>query len=644
MRRSPRESLVTREGRTLAQLGCHTVNPQPGKLRRFGTGPSDARRRALPCVLPLALIASPVAAELHAGMERALRDEGLTGAVWATVNSEGAIAVDAAGFRNAASGEPLTPEDRVHIGSVTKTLLAAGVLRLVTEEQLALDTPIVDLLHGLAFDNPWAASDPIRLRHLLDHTAGLDDARFWQVFSLTANADTPLSAAFAGDGSLLRVRTRPGSRFSYSNMGYTLLGMVIESITGERYEDYLDAYLLRPLAMYDSTFGFVSQLGPQADPRLSMGHFEDGVPQAAVPGYLRPATQFTTTATDMARFARFLMGDGRVDGRVFIDAVLLRAMGQPIGTEAAQAGLAAGYGLGLARRDRHGVVGRCHEGSTIGFRAMLCLFAEQQKAFFVAMNTDSETAHYGRFDTLLVSALDVTAALPAKPGAPSEDIAGWQGIYVPAPGRFANLAWLDTVLNFVDVHWDGSSLHLKSLLATDRVLAPAGGQLWRATDRSATSHVLVKSPEGERLVSNGFQTYAQMPMAKIAPLWSSLAAGLAGLIYVFVSGCARLLTGRLRPSCPEFVPFLAVTALLLPLPFFFLQAYLRLGEATVASVTLALVTGALPLAMATGLLLHARRLPAGVTAVLDIAALFAVLQWTIVLAAWKLIPLRLWSL
>jgi hypothetical protein len=375
-----------------------------------------------------------------------------------------------------------------------------------------------------------------------------------------------------------------------------------------------------------------------------MGHFEDGVPQAAVPGYLRPATQFTTTATDMAVFARFLMGNGRIDGRAFIDAALLRAMGRPMGTEAAEAELAAGYGLGLARRDRHGVVGLCHEGSTVGYRAMLCLFPEQQRAFFVAMNADSETADYGRFDALLIQALDVTAALPAEPGSPSEDIAEWQGIYAPAPGRFASFVWLDTVLNFVRVHWDGSRLHLKPFLSDDRVLAPAGGPLWTAADRTTASHVLLGSPDGERLVSNGFQTYAQMPVAKFAALWSSLAAGLAGLIYLFVSGFARLLTGRLRPSCPVFAPFLAVTALFLPLPFFLYQSFLRLGEATAASVSLALVTGALPLAMAIGILLHARRRPPGATAVLDIAALFAVLQWTIVLAAWNLIPLRLWSL
>jgi CubicO group peptidase (beta-lactamase class C family) len=194
----------------------------------------------------------------------------------------------------------MTTDKRVHVGSVTKTVLATGVLRLITTGRISLDTPVADLLPGLGFDNPWAASDPVRVRHLLAHTAGLDNLRFWQAFSLKPKIDTPLIEAFSRDPALLRVRTRPGSAYSYSSMGYGLLGLVIESVTGERYEHYLDSNLLRPLSMHDSTFEFVSQ---SSDARLAMGHFEEGQTQAAVAVYLRPAGQFTTTVADMAVFA-----------------------------------------------------------------------------------------------------------------------------------------------------------------------------------------------------------------------------------------------------------------------------------------------------------------------------------------------------
>ncbi len=206
-------------------------------------------------------------------MAEQLEAQGLQGAVWALVAEDGAITVDAAGTKDARHGQALRSGDRVHVGSVAKTLLATGVLRLVSQQRLALDTPVSELLPAVAFDNPWAASDPVRVRHLLDHTAGLDDARFSQVFSLKPNADTPLAEAFARQGPLA-VRSRPGSRHSYSNSGYTLLGMIIEAVTRSRYEAYLDAHLLRPLGMHDSTFGFTTQAGRDADPRLAMGHFE----------------------------------------------------------------------------------------------------------------------------------------------------------------------------------------------------------------------------------------------------------------------------------------------------------------------------------------------------------------------------------
>src|SRR3546814_17964779 len=112
-------------------------------------------------------------------------------------------------------------------------------------------------------------------------------------------------------------------------MGYTLLGLVIERVTGERYEQYLDDHFLGPLGMHQSTFRFVSQEGPHADAQLAMGHFEGGATQADVPLYLRPAGQFTNTASDMGLFARLLMSDGEIEGQHFIAPTLLQDIGSP---------------------------------------------------------------------------------------------------------------------------------------------------------------------------------------------------------------------------------------------------------------------------------------------------------------------------
>ena len=583
--------------------------------------------------------ASASARDLQSDMATLLQSQKLQGAVWATLDSDGTVSVGASGVKNAGSGEKMRPEDRVHTGSVAKTLLATGVLRLVSQGRLSLDAPVSTLLPEVTFGNSWA-SHPVRLRHLLDHTSGLDDARFSQVFSLRPSADTPLANAFGGDRSLLHIRSRPGARFSYSNMGYTLAGRVIEEVTMERYERYLNANLLGPLGMHDSSFSFVAQAGPLSDPRLAMGHVENGVSQAAVPTFLRPAGQFTSTAGDMAKLARFLMGDGRIGGAQFIDARLLQAMGLPNGTEAANAGLRVGFGLGLGTRDRHGAIGKCHGGSTVGYRAMFCLFPQQRKAYFVAVNTDSETANYGALDNLMLEALSVGPQEIEPAPEVAFDPADWVGYYVPAPNRFATFAWVDTVFNFVRLRKVGGGLSFAPFQSPAVELTQVRGALFRAHGRLSASHVLLTSDTGERVISTGSQSYEKVSLVRLASLWASLLLGLLGMACIVGRWIVPGSTRRMSLTDPLLAPFIGIVALLLPIPLLYSQSFLELGDFTLAGGLLAAVTGLLPLAMLAGLGVSMGR---SHKRVLDIAAMLAVLQLTTVLAFWGLLPLRLWA-
>lgn len=581
----------------------------------------------------------PLAGDIGTG----LQEEGLAGAVWSEVRADGSVKLGAAGLANAASQTPMQANTRVQVGSVAKIGLALGVMRLVTENRLALDTPLVQILPQLKLKNPWQASDPVRIRHLLEHTSGLDNIRFWQAFSTRPQPDTPLLEAFSGGGNLLRVRVRPGSRYSYSNMGYGLLGMVIEKVTGQPYERYLDSQVLAPLGMTDSTFAFVTQTGKSADARLAMGHFEHGVTQAAVPLYLRPAGQLTTTAQDMAKLARFLLGDGSAQGAPLIAPALMQLLSQPAGTEAAQAGLEAGHGLALATRDRHNVVGECHPGTTVGFRAMLCIYPEQKSAYFIGFNTDSETADYERFNRLLMRDLELPLRPPAAHGTPAPTVENWQGVYVPAPSSMASMAWVDAVFNFVRVKWDGDSLFLIPFQGEPKELEPVGGFLFRASDRSAPSHVLMQT-DGQHVLSDGLHSYERVSMLRMLVLWGSLALGMLGLLSVLLVGLWRAAKRTLSRRDHLFAPLLSMLALLLPLPFFYFQSFLRLGDITVASVLMAVVTGALPLAIAFGLARCWRSRGTGTLEKLDWIGLLAAFQLLLVLAWWGLLPLRIWQL
>ena len=314
-------------------------------------------------------------------LRKAVTKEKLTGAVWSTI-SDDIVTTGVIGLKNADTKENLEKNDRVLIGSVTKTLIATGILHLASQGKLDIESPVYKIIPNITFDNPWREDNPVTIRDLLNHTSGIEDSKFWQVFSTKSTASTPLEYIFSKNPSVLKVRTRPGTRFSYSNMGYSFLGLIIEKTTQEPYETYLDKNLLVPLGMKNSTFQFTTQKGENIDQHLAMGHFENGTTQENIPMFLRPAGQFTTTAKDMAQFAKFLMSDGTINGKFFIDKALLNQMGNPTSTESYKNGLKSGYQFGLSYRDRYGVVGKFHRGNTIGYRATFYLFPEQKKRFF----------------------------------------------------------------------------------------------------------------------------------------------------------------------------------------------------------------------------------------------------------------------
>ena len=598
--------------------------------------------------LSLALVWSSVQtsseAPLDNDIQHVLVEEGLVGIAWALVGADAEPQLGWAGLKDNESKAAFAPGTRFHVGSLTKALLATGVLRLATEGKLDLDEAVLTLLPELFPGKPPAGFRKVTVRHLLDHTSGLSDAHIWQIFSERSRPDAPLKDAFPNPGTQLQLRSQPGSRFSYSNMGYTLLGMVIEAVVGDRYETFLDQSVLAPLGMRDSTFTFTTQAGERADPTLAWGHIDDGSPYAASPMFLRPAGQFTTTSSDLARFAEFLLSDGIINGQAFVDETLMRARGRPVGTEAADHGLIAGYALGLARRDRHGVVGYCHGGNTVGFVAMLCIFPDDNKAFAYGVNTDSETANYGRLDSLMIEALDVAPFVEPPSTNPAPNISDWYGRYVLSPNRFAMFEYLDTVFGSVKVSAREGSLALTSVQRDDRLLRPVGNYLFSAGDRSTTSHVFYRSASDEHLMSDGFATFEKVPAAYLVAHWTSLALGVAGLAWMVVAGGGSLIRHRSKMFRRAEAPgFIASLLLFVPIPLFATQSFMTLGDLTPATASLAAVTAALPIGMLLTLLLAIKRRTAPRINLLHGIAAVLVLQWCAVLGMNGLLPLRLWG-
>ncbi len=597
-----------------------------------------------PFILFLAILLSKIIVAqdnvaLEKVLEKAIESESLTGAVWSTISYD-IVTTGAIGLKNADTKEILEKNDRVLIGSVTKTLIATGILRLASQGKLDIERPVYKIIPKITFDNPWREENPVTIRDLLNHTSGIEDSRFWQVFSTESTPSTPLEYIFSKNPSVLKVRTQPGTRYSYSNMGYSFLGLIIEKTTQQSYETYLDKNLLIHLGMKNSTFQFTTQKGVHIDPRLAMGHFDDGTTQENIPMFLRPSGQFTTTAKEMALFAKFLMSDGTVNGKSFIDKALLNQMGNPTSTESYENGLKSGYQFGLSYRDRYGVVGKFHRGNTIGYRATFYLFPEQKKGFFISYNSDSETADYEKFNSIFINHLKINKPqhLNEKENLPS-NVEEFEGYYKMNPVRFKLFAYLDLLFNSIKVKLENNKLVIKSIQKEDYDLLPVGDNLFRKRDRVQASHVFYKN-DNTTMISDGLVTYEKVSPFYLGLLWLSLILGLVGIIIILFRGFYLLFQKQLfKRNQMITLPFLSIIGLLIPLPFLLNQSFLNLGDFTFANVLLAIVTGFLPLAMIFG----SRKIYRNKTLTIDTVGTLFILQWTVILIYWSVIPFRLWS-
>src|SRR5690606_7559554 len=121
-----------------------------------------------------------------------LEETGIPGAGIALVRSYGIEWAGGVGLADREARLPVTADTHFRAGSISKTFVAAAIVQLYLDDELSLDQPVSELAPLVGIDNPWEATDPVTVRHLLQHTAGFDDMHFNEMYNLTHAPDIPL--------------------------------------------------------------------------------------------------------------------------------------------------------------------------------------------------------------------------------------------------------------------------------------------------------------------------------------------------------------------------------------------------------------------------------------------------------------------
>ncbi len=385
------------------------------------------------------------------------------------------------GFADVAAQRPATADTLYRVGSISKLFTDAAALQLVDQGKLQLDAPVQPLLPGFAPRqvNVQGTADPITPRMLMTHHAGLprDVIKSFQTAAPPRFTDT--TAHF--DDYLAY---QPGQVLSYSNVGLTVLGSLVERISGTPFEQQLRRTLLEPMGMRHSAFSTAASESLDMS-KSYQGH--DLLP--AVPLRDVPAGGLNSSVNDLSRFVEMVFANGQSNGHQVLQPETLAAMLQPQNVAVpldfdTQVGL--GWFLQMPPKTRIPGAGlvASHGGALDGYRSFMGILPGHNLGVVVLTNSTTGTeASQDIAEAVLRLALQAKTGVHApngnavpgqeaqtgspfvdKPLAP-EVIAQWVGDYT-------------TMLGHVHVESpDGKSLQAKALGHTLALRARADGSL-----------------------------------------------------------------------------------------------------------------------------------------------------------------------
>lgn len=320
----------------------------------------------------------------EAWMDEQIAYRGLPGVAVGVVHGHDLVWTRGFGYSDVDRRIPVKPDTIFRMASHTKMFTATAILQLRDAGKLHLDDPVSKYLPWFRVTAATTGDQPITIEHLLTHGSGLPReaaSPYWSTFQFPTKDEiqktiATQTAAFS-----------PEVRFKYSNLALSVAGFIVEAISGERYADYVDRHILKPLRMASSSI----EIPPAQMDRLAVGYgrrMPDGsrkrMPFTDCKG-IAPAAALSSTVEDMARFVALQLSAAPVGGEQILRASTLREMHR---VRLLENNWTRGYGLGFSVWRDKGKVYAGHGGSLAGYKTQTMIDLEGKTGVIVLTNAD----------------------------------------------------------------------------------------------------------------------------------------------------------------------------------------------------------------------------------------------------------------
>lgn len=338
-----------------------------------------------PAAEPAPAPASPALTDLEPFLDGVvqtrMKDNHIPGAIVVVVQDGRVVLKKGYGYADVASGRRADPDrSGFRMASISKLFVGLAVMQLVEQGKIDLDAPADRYLETplkLRF------AKPLTVRHLLTHSAGFEDA---YTGILDAPGRPAASLREVIDRSMPVQAFAPGSQSAYSNHGFVVLGRIVERVSGERYDDYVERHVLQPLGMTRAT---AHQPVPQAlSADLATGYEWAGgqvVPHPFEVVSASPGGALTMTGADMAQFMLMQMNNGvGPNGTAVISPQGLAALRGPVYRMDRRINY---MGLAYPQQTLNGRHAFYHTGALLYAFSRVTFLPNERFAMFVAYNS-----------------------------------------------------------------------------------------------------------------------------------------------------------------------------------------------------------------------------------------------------------------
>jgi len=411
-----------------------------------------------------------VAEHVSALVRYEMKKREVTGLSIALVDDQRVVWAEGFGYADKAGNVPATPETVYRAGSISKLFTATAAMQLAERGKMDIDRPLNEYLPGFSIRTRFTDAAPVTPRSIMTHHSGLPSDYLKGMWTRDPEPFTRVTARLKDEYAA----NPPGTVFSYSNLGVTLLGDAIGKVAERDFASLVRDEILLPLGMTRSSFSPSADRTPLAAKGYRKGTEAEEPPLRDV-----PAGGLNTSVLDLSRFVRMVFAGGKSGDRQIITPETVAEMlhpqnaGVPLDLDF-RVGL--GWmlgGLGEIDIRNAGPVAH-HAGATLLFHGQMIVLPDRKLGVVVLANSDTAGRVVGK-----VAAEALKLALEAKTGErqPEPEKSGEGGGSLSREALHRYEGWYATPFGAVNVRNTSGGLRADVMNRTLRLIPRADGSL-----------------------------------------------------------------------------------------------------------------------------------------------------------------------